>query len=215
MRGIGGIRKPFLLPVDQSALNHALDDILRSDGWTTQPIASGSFVGGDVPLGLRGDFVRNKVFVEVEFGNIASMYRDFFKFQIASRAGAGDVGVLVTATHRLAKFFDSGMTTFEAALRHLPYLAVGFQMPIWFIGIEPNDFQEIGARYEAMRQLCEANGLECHPFATALGASIGPELTPDADQGPIPDEDEEEFIVPPPQGIPAPRETPNDPEARV
>lgn len=172
MRTIGGSKLPFLLPVDQAALNEALKSGLRESGWTTEPVASGNLVGGDTPLGLRGDFVRNKVFVEVEFGNAASMHRDFFKFQIANRAGAGDVAVLVLATQRFAKFFDSGVANYETAMRYLPYLAIGIQMPIWFVGIEPSSFDEIGTRYEEMRALCLANGLECHSFDVAFGAEV-------------------------------------------
>ena len=172
MRPIGGRRLPFLLPVDQAALNREVDRALRADGWTSQPVASGQMAGVEAPLGLRGDFYREGVFVEVEFGNIASMHRDFFKFQIANRAGAGQVAVLLTATERLARFFDSGVTTFEAASRHLPYLAIGIQMPICFVGFEPDTFDEIGQRYEDLRRVCEEHGLECHPFSDALGVEI-------------------------------------------
>ena len=172
-RPIGGAKKPFLLPADQTALNAALDNRLRADGWTSQPVAAGDLVGGGAaPRKWRGDFFRNDVFVEVEFGNVASMYRDFFKFQIANRARAGQVAVLITATRRFAKFFDSGVATYEGALRDVPYLAIGIQMPICFIGIEPDSFDEIGARYEEMRALCEENGVECHSFEVALGASV-------------------------------------------
>ena len=172
MRRIGKRRRPFLLPVDQAALNARLDQSLRSAGWTPQPIASGYLGGDDVSLGLRGDFYRRGVFVEVEFGNIASFYRDIFKFQIASRAKTGHVAVLVAASERLARFFDSGITTFEAASRYLPYLAIGIQMPICFIGIEPDSFDEIGERYEELRALCKEHGLECHPFGDALGVEV-------------------------------------------
>jgi hypothetical protein len=134
-----------------------------------------------LPRKWKGDFFRNDVFVEVEFGNVASMYRDFFKFQIANRARAGDVAVLIVATKRLAKFFDSGVASYEAALRDIPFLAVGIQMPICFIGLEPNSFDEIGNRYEEMRMLCEANGLECHDFAAALGADVQIESEPGAE----------------------------------
>src|SRR5262245_28377312 len=67
-RTIGGERKPFLLPVDQKALNGRIKKVLRADGWRSEPVAAGELAAA-LPLGLRGDFVRNKVFVEVEFGN--------------------------------------------------------------------------------------------------------------------------------------------------
>jgi hypothetical protein len=169
MRSIHGQRRASLLPVDQAGLNDEIDRQLRLDGWERQPVASGPLAGPNTPLNLKGDFVKNRVFIEVEFGNVASMHRDFFKFQIANRSGSGDVGVLVVATDRLARFFDSGVATFEAAMRNRPYLAIGVQMPVWFVGIEPSDFSEISARYEEMRRLCEENGVECHTFEAAFG----------------------------------------------
>jgi hypothetical protein len=172
MRPIGGKKLPFVLPVDQGTLNKQLKQSFRKAGWTSEPVASGALAGPGTALGLKGDFHRNGVFVEVEFGNIASMHRDFFKFQIANRAGIGHVGVLIAATERLARFFDSGVTTYEAAMRHLPYLAIGIQMPVCIVGFEPDNFDLIGERYEELRGQCEENGVECHPFSTALGAEI-------------------------------------------
>jgi hypothetical protein len=173
----GAGRLPFLMPVDQSAMNKEISRALRSDGWTSEPVAAGPMASPETPLGLKGDFVRNSVFVEVEFGNVASMHRDFFKFQIANRAGAGAVGVLVVATDRLARFFDSGVATFEIAEKSRPFLAIGVQMPIWIIGIEPDDFEfEIGPRYREMWELCRANGVDCHPWETAMGVPVIDEL---------------------------------------
>jgi hypothetical protein len=180
-RTIAGERLPFLLPVDQAQMNRDLEAVLRRAGWSTQPIAKGNMFGRTAPLGLKGDFVRNKVFVEVEFGNIASMHRDFFKFQIANRAGAGEAAVLVCATERLAKFFDSGVTTFEAARRHIPYLAIGIQMPIWFLGFEPTNWEPIRERYEDMRTLCEENDVVSHSFDAALGAEVDVSIPPSGD----------------------------------
>ena len=172
MRPLPGVgRKPFLMPVDQSSMNKAISRALRTDGWSSEPVAAGPMASPETPLGLKGDFVRNGVFVEVEFGNVASMHRDFFKFQIANRAGAGAVGVLIVATDRLARFFDSGVATFEIASKSRPFLAIGVQMPIWIIGIEPDDFEfAIGPRYREMWELCRSNGVECHPWEDALGA---------------------------------------------
>jgi hypothetical protein len=168
VRTIGGLRKPFLLPVDQAALNSAIKERLRFEGWTTEPVASGGLVTGEERLGLRGDFARGKVFVEVEFGNAASFYRDLFKFQVANRAQKGDVGVLLVATDRFARFFDSGVTTYEGALRAKPYMAIGLQMPVWIIGIEPLSFDSIGERYMEMWELCRTNGVDCHDFSSVM-----------------------------------------------
>lgn len=175
LKSIGGRKLPALMPADLPALNSALDTSLKARGWDSQPIATDKTMTETAAvLGLKGDFVKNKVFVEVEFGNIASLHRDLFKFQIANRAGVGDVGVLVTAMDRLARFHDQGITTYEAAVRLLPYLAVGIQMPIWIIGIEPADWSPLKSRYEEMLALCQDHGVSCHPFE---GVYVeGPEL---------------------------------------
>jgi hypothetical protein len=171
VRTVAGKKKPFLLPVDQKALNARIKETLRSDGWSTEPVASGGLVSSEERLGLRGDFARGRVFVEVEFGNAASFYRDLFKFQVANRAQQGDVGVLIVATDQFARFFDSGVTTFEAAKRAKPYMAIGLQMPVWIIGIEPLSFEGIGERYAQMWELCKQNGLDCHDFASVATSS--------------------------------------------
>lgn len=172
IRTIGSKRLPFLLPVDQSALNKTIETALRKEGWSSQPVAAGDFATGETPLSLKGDFFRNSVFVEVEFGNIASMHRDFFKFQIASRANAEAVAVLIVATGTLAKYFDSGVTTFEAAVRHIPYLAMGIQMPIWIVGLEPSDLTKLQSHYDQMHHICMKHGVEAHPFESTKAYAV-------------------------------------------
>jgi hypothetical protein len=84
------------------------------------------------------------------------------------------VAILVTATEQ-HEVLDSGVSTLEAAQRLLPFMAIGIQMPIWIVGIEPTDFSEIGERYEEMASLCRDNDVDCHSFATAFGARIAVE----------------------------------------
>jgi hypothetical protein len=63
-------------------------------------------------------------------------------------------------------------------------MAIGIQMPIWIAGIEPETFDSIRGRYEEMRTVAEANGVECHPYDSAAGATapLDPELEADADE---------------------------------
>lgn len=173
---LGGVRRFGLMPVDQDALNKALAERFRARGWSSEPIAT---IGFTVPeelgeLKLAGDFVKNRVFMEVEFGNVASMYRDIFKFQIANRSRAGDIGVLLTGTKRLMKFSDQGQATFEAAEKLLPYLSLGIQMPLWIIGIEPEDWSSLEERYGEMLQVATENGVDCHTFSSMMGADPEP-----------------------------------------
>lgn len=172
-RKFNGKKLPALMPVDLPELNKALDKALSGKGWTSQPVvASQGFDTEASALGLKGDFVKNKVFVEVEFGNIASFFRDLFKFQIANRAGVGDVAVLVTAMDRMARFHDQGVTTFETVERLLPYMAIGIQMPIWVVGLEPADWTPIKIRYKEMQSICFDNDVECHAFDIVFGQEV-------------------------------------------
>lgn len=174
-RKLAGQRKYSMFPVDQRALNEELSLLLRRRGWKAEPIAGTEAATATLAgPGLKGDFVKNDVFVEVEFGNVASMHRDLFKFHIANRSQQGQVGVLVTATNRLARFFDQGVTTFEAAVATKPYMSIGIQMPLWLVGIEPSDWGTIQAKYEEMQRVCEENNLDCHDFATVFGAPLDP-----------------------------------------
>jgi hypothetical protein len=172
MKQIGGHRALALFPVDQAALNRELQDQLRAAGWTAEPVAAGHPLGIPADLSLRGDFEKEGVFVEVEFGNSASLFRDLFKFQVASRSGAGEVAVLIVATAELAKFFDSGVATFEQATGLIPYMRIGIQMPVWIIGIEPTSWEPIRDRYDLMHGVAEGHGLTCHPFEAVFGSAL-------------------------------------------
>jgi hypothetical protein len=182
---IGGRSAYALFPVDQAKLNGQLHDRLREHGWTTEPIAAGRPLGTPADISLRGDFAKKGVFVEVEFGNSASLYRDLFKFQIASRSGMGEVAVLIVATTQLAKLFDSGVGTFEQAVSLLPYMKIGIQMPVWIVGIEPTSWEPIKERYDWMYRVATQNGVECHEFETVFRAPLEPEAPGigDADEG--------------------------------
>jgi hypothetical protein len=161
-----------MFPIDQGAFNSLLDRRLRAVGWARQPIARGDLVAGPIPNNLVGDFAKGGIFVEVEFGNMASAFRDLFKFQIASRSGAGRLGVLVVATDRVARFFDQGVATYEQVSRLLPYMGIGLQLPTVVVGLDLNDWSAVARRYEEMRAVAEENGLGCHPFEAVFGAPL-------------------------------------------
>jgi hypothetical protein len=180
-RTIGGVRRYAMFPIDQAVFNAVLDQKLRALGWDRQPIARGELVAGPIPNNLLGDFAKGGIFVEVEFGNMASGFRDLFKFQIASRSGAGRLGVLVVATDRVARFFDQGVATFEQVTRLLPYMGIGLQLPTVVVGLDLNDWSAVARRYEEMRGVSEANGLACHSFETVFGAPL--QLEPNSADG--------------------------------
>jgi hypothetical protein len=159
-----------MFPIDQAAMNRLIDTRLRTLGWTPQPIARGDLVAGRIPNGLLGDFAKGGIFVEVEFGNMASAFRDLFKFQIASRSGAGRLGILIVASDKVGRFFDQGVATYEQVTRLLPYMGIGLQLPTLVVGLDLNDWSAVKERYEEMRAVAEGRGLDCHPFDTVFGA---------------------------------------------
>ena len=161
-----------MFPVDQAGLNDHLDERLTALGWSRQTYVLGRPAGTPLDTFLKGDFEKRGVFVEVEFGNTASLFRDLFKFQVAGQSRVGQVGVLVLARGSVAKFFDQGVATFEQAVNLLPYMHVALALPTVIVGLDVNDWSRIERRYEEMRAVAEANGLDCHPFDVVRGAQI-------------------------------------------
>ncbi len=168
VRVIGGRRASALMPVDQAEMNRQIRLALSELGWSSEPYILIDREGRPIDTRLRGDFEKSGVFVEVEFGNVASFYRDLFKFHIAGTTGAAQVGVIVVATDALARLFDQGQARFEQAVSMLPYMRAGVQLPTAIIGIDVNDWEPIRDRYEEMRALVEANGEPCHPFDSVM-----------------------------------------------
>lgn len=168
-RTIGGRRASALMPVDQAAMNGRIREALSRHGWSPEPYILIDREGRPIDTRLRGDFERSGVFVEVEFGNVASYYRDLFKFHIAGTTGAAHVGVIVVATDALARLFDQGQARFEQAISLLPYMRAGVQLPTAIVGLDVNDWSRIRARYEQMQALVESNGEACHSFDAVMG----------------------------------------------
>lgn len=168
-RTIGGRTASALMPVDQAAMNAHIRDSLAELGWHAEPYILIDREGQPIDTRLRGDFERNGVFVEVEFGNVASFYRDLFKFHIAGTTGAAQVGVVVVATDALARLFDQGQARFEQAVSLLPYMRAGLQLPTAIVGLDVNDWSLVRTRYEEMERLVEANGEACHSFDAVMG----------------------------------------------
>ena len=168
-RRLGGKERYALLPIDQVGLNDALDASLVQLGWNRQPFVLGETLGTPLDSYLKGDFERSGVYVEVEFGNTASLFRDLFKFQVAGRSGIGKVGVLVVATAAVTRLFDSGVATYEQAVNLLPYMKIGLALPTVVVGLDIVDWAPVEERYAEMYQVAAANGVECHSFEVVRG----------------------------------------------
>jgi hypothetical protein len=94
-------------------------------------------------LNLYGDFRKGVVFVEVEFGNRASVFRDYFKFLCGASFQLFELGVLIAAVDP-PRFFPEGdrsipgsMASFDYAHQHLRVLP--FTVPMLLIGLLPEN----------------------------------------------------------------------------
>lgn len=111
-------------------------------GWKAEPHASPN----DSEDSLRLDFEKIfeneeeeedslKVRIEVEFGNVASSYRNYFKFQLSYSYDFADICVLIVPTNKLANRIDSGVSNYEKTLRELPAAKLSITVPVLVIGL--------------------------------------------------------------------------------
>jgi len=106
-------------------------------------------------MGLRCDFQKNGVWVEIEFGNARTYYQDYIKFLVAAKYRKYRFGILLCPTapfagylcelgriHAQKKRTDglqvtySGMMTYEKAVRELPYMSHFLNAKIVIAGLE-------------------------------------------------------------------------------
>ncbi|HJZ99775.1 MAG TPA: BglII/BstYI family type II restriction endonuclease, partial [Candidatus Solibacter sp.] len=100
----------------QTGYNRALAGELHKRGWTLQPRLC------ENPR-LIGDACKNDVFVEVQFGNSCTLYRDYYKFHYGLQHGLLSLAVLIVPTNPL-QFFPTrprsvaNMAEFDLAYRY-------------------------------------------------------------------------------------------------
>ena len=117
----------------QRAYNRAFQREFLSRGWESQPLLLAN------PR-LIGDFRKHLVFVEIQFGNSSTLYRDYYKYQYGLANAPLCLAVLIVATI-LRAFFPtrpasvSNMAEFELADRRLTVLPI--RVPRFLIGLLP------------------------------------------------------------------------------
>ena len=91
---------------------------------------------------LIGDFQKDDVFVEVQFGNSSALYRDYYKFHYGLTHNLLSLAVLVVPTDP-EKFFPtrpasvSNMAEFDLAQKYFRLLPM--PVPILLIGLLPEN----------------------------------------------------------------------------
>jgi len=120
-------------PVQNTGITLAVE--LHKRGWALQPRLC------DDPR-LIGDASKNGVFVEVQFGNSSTLYRDYYKFHYGLLNGLLSLAVLIVPTNPL-QFFPtrpksvSNMAEYDLAYRSFKLLQI--PVPILLIGLLPEN----------------------------------------------------------------------------
>ncbi len=120
----------------QAAYNKRFEDEFKKLGWKIRPRLS------DKPR-LIGDFGKNLVFGEIQFGTSPTLYRDFYKFQYGHQHKPRllDLGVLIVPVNpkeffpiRQSKTSVSNMAEYDLALRYFTILPIS--VPTMVIGLK-------------------------------------------------------------------------------
>jgi hypothetical protein len=119
----------------QTAYNKAFDAEFLKYNWQPQPMLY------DNPK-LIGDFQKNDVFVEIQFGNSATVYRDYYKFHFGLTKNLLSLAVLIVPTNP-KEFFPTrpasvnNMAEFDFAYRYFKLLPI--PVPILLLGLLPEN----------------------------------------------------------------------------
>jgi len=127
-------------PINQKILNAMFRHKMHKElGWEKDPL-----VEPDLGKGIEGDFSKKldnglKVFVEVEFGNVASIFRDLFKFIYMKVIGTYDVGILIvpSETDDFSREIE-GIYSFQGVKEILENSKGSISVPVLLLGIEPD-----------------------------------------------------------------------------
>ena len=126
-------------PIEQAAMNRWVESKFDAHGWEVHPaIVEGS--------NLEADFRKNRIQVEVQFGNMARWTYDVFKFQVSYSQDQIDVGILAVAQQRFCPYINSNVAQYERIVRELPHAKLSLTLPILVVGLEPEDYATLPPR---------------------------------------------------------------------
>jgi len=119
----------------QRAYNKAFEGEFKEYDWELQPLLHSD------PK-LIGDFRKNDVFIEVQFGNSSTIYRDYYKFHYGLTHNLLSLAVLIVPTNP-KNFFPSrpasvnNMAEFDIAQKYFRLLPI--PVPIMLLGLLPEN----------------------------------------------------------------------------
>jgi len=119
----------------QAAYNKAFSSKLANLGWEQQPLLR-------VDPKLIGDFRKGLVFVEIQFGNSSTLYRDYYKFQYGLANGLLSLAILIVPT-KPSGFFPtrpkSVLNMAEYNLAHACLTVLPINVPVLLVGLVPEN----------------------------------------------------------------------------
>lgn len=119
----------------QTAYNKAFSAQFNNLAWEPQPLLR------DNPR-LIGDFRKGLVFVEIQFGNSSTLYRDYYKFQYGLANGLLSLAVLIVPT-KPNQFFPtrpkSVQNMAEYALADNYFTVLPINVPVMLTGLLPEN----------------------------------------------------------------------------
>jgi hypothetical protein len=89
---------------------------------------------------LRSDFRKDRIEVEVQFGNVARYAYDVYKMAISMALDRADVGLQVVCTKKFAAITGGNIAYYERAVRELERSRLTLIVPLVVIGIEPEQW---------------------------------------------------------------------------
>lgn len=89
---------------------------------------------------LRSDYRKDRIEVEVQFGNVARYAYDVYKMAISMALGQADVGIQVVCTKKFAAITGGNIAYYERAVRELERSRLTLIVPLIVIGIEPEQW---------------------------------------------------------------------------
>ena len=120
----------------QTAYNKAFAEAFGRLGWQPQPVLR-------TDPKLEGDFRKGLVLVEIQFGNSAALYRDYYKFQYGLANGLLALAVLVVPVSPKSFFptrpYQSVHNMAEYALAHTCFSVLPINVPTLLVGLLPAD----------------------------------------------------------------------------
>ena len=128
-------------PINQKILNAMIRNRLQNNGWKVKGVKLAPKEHG-LQIRQNGDFSKTlenglRIFGEVEFGNIASIFRDFFKISFVRDIDTYDLGILIVPSNNAAKEIE-GCYSFQDVKRILEHTRGSIQTPLLVLGIHAN-----------------------------------------------------------------------------